>query len=944
MDGGDTVTDEFKHYGIRRQSGRYPWGSGEDDYQRSKDFYNYVNALRDQVIADGTPAKNADRVVAQLIGQGTGDQGGYSVADLRDTRTIAKETIVRQQVVQANKLKAKDWSIEAIAQNLGIPAPTVRLRLKTREEDIKASLSKTADILRKNVDDHDIVDIGRGVALQMGLSNERLRAAASLLRDEGYQTYTIPQPQVGTQQFTNQLVMVKPGTSFGDARRMADRVHTMGDWTEDEGKTFFGIHTPLNVNVKRIEVKYDSPEDGTVYVRPGVKDLDMGKNSYAQVRVAVNGTHFIKGMAVLKDDLPPGVDLQVHSNKKRGTPVLGDGSNSVLKVMKDDPDNPFGSAIKKQIVDIDPKTGKEVLKSALNLVNEEGDWDDWRLSAPSQFLAKQPHGLIKSQLNETRTQVKARIDEINKITNPVVRKKKLEDYADQIDADAVDLRAASLPRQRTQVLIPVKNMSENEVYAPNFNTGEPVVLIRYPHGGRFEIPELIVNNNQRAAKKLIGNAPDAIGISPKVAEKLSGADFDGDTAIVIPNPKGAIKGIKTTEHFYQKAFDGFNPKEEYGGYEVVGTKTKKDGTVEDIGNFKLMKSTGLEMGMITNLVTDMSIQGAKPEHVVRAVKHSMVVIDAEKHKLDYRRSADEQGIAQLKELYQGSAKSGAKTLLSQATATVNVPQTKLRPAGQGGAIDKETGAIVRVPTGKANNKYDPKTRTYLDGKDGRPLVLSPKMDSPKRLAITDDAYTLVRDKNDPVERMYADHANAMKTVANSVRLQSDRIQSPLINKDAKKVYKAEIDQLTADLKAAQALKPLERRAQQYAAVHVRLKRQEDPTLYLDRDRKKKVEKQALAGARARLGLEKQVIPISDSQWDAIQARAISASKLRDILQYADPKRIEELAIPRQNTVMTSAVSARAKAMLAAGATNAEIAASLGIPQSTLRAAAVRGDL
>lgn len=938
------MTDELKHYGIRRKSGRYPWGSGEDEYTRSKDFYKYVDTLKQQLITEGVKPKEVDKELAKLIGLQTPDDGGYSIADLRDTRTIAKETIVREQVVQANKLKAKDWSDKAIAENLGIPVSTVRLRLKTREEDIKASLSKTADILRKNVDEKDIVDVGLGVGLQMGLSNERLRAAASLLRDEGYHTYTIPQPQVGSKHNTNQLVMVKPGTTFGEARKMADRVHTMGEWTEDEGKTFFGISKPLSVNVNRIDVKYNSPEDGTVYVRPGVDDLDMGKNRYAQVRVAVNGTHFIKGMAVLKDDLPPGVDLQVHSNKKPGTPILGDSNNSVLKVMKSDPDNPFGSAIKKQIYDIDPKTGEKRLKSALNIVNEEGDWDDWRLSLPSQMLAKQPHSLIKSQLGETRTQVRDRIKELNSITNPVVRKKKLEDYAEQIDADAVDLRAAAMPRQRTQVILPVPGLNEHQIYAPRFKTGEDVVLIRYPHGGRFEIPEVQVNNNHRGAKKLIGNAPDAVGINPKVAEKLSGADFDGDTVIVIPNPKGQIKGLKTADHFYQKAFDGFDPKKEYGGYEKIGEKVKKDGTVEEIGNFKLMKNTGLEMGMITNLVTDMSIQGADPRHIVRAVKHAQVVIDAEKHKLDFRRSAQENGIAQLKELYQGSAKSGAKTLLSQATANKTVNELKERPAREGGRIDKETGAIVRVETGKMVNKYDAKTGTYLDGRDGRPLVTERKTEGYKRLALTDDAYSLVRDPNDPVERMYADHANEMKKLANSVRLQADRVQNPHQNKQARAVYKDEIDKLTSDLKAAQALKPLERRAHQYARTTVLMKRADDPTLHIDRDRKKKVEKQALMAARSRLGLEKQVIEITDRQWDAIQAGGVSASALRKILEYADPKRIEELSLPRTNTVMTGAISARAKAMLAAGATNADVAASLGIPASTLRAAAARGEL
>lgn len=44
------------------------------------------------------------------------------------------------------------------------------------------------------------------------------------------------------------------------------------------------------------------------------------------------------------------------------------------------------------------------------------------------------------------------------------------------------------------------------------------------------------------------------------------------------------------------------------------------------------------MGVISNLITDMTLRGADEKELARAVKHSMVVIDAEKHGLDYKRS------------------------------------------------------------------------------------------------------------------------------------------------------------------------------------------------------------------------------------------------------------------------------------------------------------------
>jgi len=919
---------DAKHYGIKRKSGRYPWGSGKDAYGRSRDFYAMIDDLK-----SGNP-KIPETEIAQAM--------GLSVADLRATKTIAKEVIVQEQTHRAVQLKEKGVSLDQISKELGIPQPTVRLRLKNAENIKQSKLSNTVDVIRDAVDKHKIVDVGKGVDLQLGIADTKLNAALSVLRDEGYETYNLQTRNVGTTHFTNQRVIVPPGTGFGGAKRMSNEIHTMGEWTENDGLTFFGIHDPISVSSKRIQVVNDSLEDGTVYVRPGVKDLDMGKNTYAQVRIAVDGTHYIKGMAVLKADLPDGVDLQVHSNKPKGTPKMD--ALKPLKVDKAtgeiDKDNPFGSMIKRQIVELDSK-GNERVKSALNLVNEEGDWEDWRKSIPSQMLAKQPHSLIKSQLQTTRDDIRGRLAEIDSITNPVVRKKAYEDFADQVDSDAVDLRAAAMPRQRTQVIVPLTKMNKGEIYAPNFETGERVVLIRYPHGGRFEIPEVTVNNNNRTAKKLLGNARDAIGIHPSVAERLSGADFDGDTVVVIPNRSGKIKGVESMgsqRKVYDDALNNFNSKDLYGGF----VKSGVDKNGNDIGNYKLMRNTGKEMGVITNLITDMQVQGAKPEHIVRAVKHSMVVIDAEKHKLNYKQSEIDNNIAQLKELYQshpGTDKrpGGATTLLSRATAKERVPEFKERSAKEGGRIDPDTGAIVTTPTGKTRSVFDKKTGTYTDEK----VAVTTEA---KRLALTDDAYNLVRDKADPVERLYADHANEMKAIANQARLKSVRTPNPKINPKAREIYKNEVDKLTADLRKAQIQKPLDRRADVIAGAVVKQKLSDDPTLRYDSDRKKKVERQAKAAARARLGLEKPVIEISDRQWDAIQSGAVSASRLRDILGYADPKRVSELALPRTNPVMTSAISSRAKAMLSAGNSVADVAAALGVPVSTLRAAALRGDL
>jgi hypothetical protein len=137
--------------------------------------------------------------------------------------------------------------------------------------------------------------------------------------------------------------------------------------------------------------------DGVIFVRPGVKDLSMGAAPYAQVRIAVDGTHYLKGMAVYKDDLPPGVDLQFNTNKSDTGNKL-DAMKEVKRNKDDgsvDMDNPFGASISHQIGDRD-HTGKITkLTSVMNIVNEEGKWSEWSRNLSSQMLSKQRPALAK---------------------------------------------------------------------------------------------------------------------------------------------------------------------------------------------------------------------------------------------------------------------------------------------------------------------------------------------------------------------------------------------------------------------------------------------------------------------------------------------------------------------------------------------------------------------
>lgn len=765
-----------------------------------------------------------------------------------------------------------------------------------------------------------MIDVGTGVERELGISKEKLNQALYILEQEGYPVYGGGVPQVtnpGKQ--TNIKVICPPGTEHKEIYNF-ENVHSLSDYvSHDGGETYDPKYVyPKSMDSRRIQIRYSedggTQKDGVVEIRRGVDDLSLGESHYAQVRILVDGTHYIKGMAIYSDDLPDGVDVVFNTNKKTGTPMLGPKNDTVLKPIGKDPDNPFGSLIKDGIVDPDDPTSKKGGQSyyydkdgkkQLSLINkraEEGDWGEWSDHLPSQFLSKQSMTLIKKQLGLATADKQAEFDEICSLTNPTVKKALLKSFADDCDSAAIHLQAAALPRQKYQVILPITSMKDNEVYAPNYRNGEQVALIRFPHGGTFEIPVLTVNNKQADAKRILGNAMDAVGINSKVAERLSGADFDGDTVMVIPTG-GKVK-ITSTRAL--EGLEGFDPKLEYGG--------------KPEGSFKPMRNTQTEMGKISNLITDMTLRGATPEELARAVRHSMVVIDAEKHHLDYKQSEIDNGIASLKKKYQGSYDEdgryheGAATLISRAKSETSVLKRKGSPI-----INPETG----------EQTYKEVYEEYTD-KNGRTRV---RTQASTKMAETKDAFTLVSDADTPQERAYATYANEMKSLANRARKEMLSTGKIAYSASAKETYQEEVDHLMAQLNVALRNAPRERQAQVIANATVAAKKQGNPDM--TRSEIKKASQQALTAARTTVGASRETISISDREWEAIQAGAISENRLTQIINNVDIDTLRQRATPRSTTVLSTAKVNKIASMNASGYSTAEIAEALGVSTSTV---------
>jgi hypothetical protein len=917
----------LEHYGILRKSGRYPWGSGGSESTRNRSFLDAVDMLRKDGMSDTEIARGF----------------GITTTQLRAANSIASAQQRQEKILQAQRLADKGLSNVAIGQRMGLNESSVRSLLAPGALDKVTANQTTANMLKQQVDEKKYVDIGSGVENHLGVTDTRLKNSVAILQEQGYQVHVIQVQQIATGKYTNLKVLAKPGTTLSEVQRNRADIKQITDYSEDYGRSYLKAQPPMNVSSRRIGINYaedgGSKADGVIYVRPGVKDLSIGNSNYAQVRISVDGTHYLKGMALYKDDLPPGVDLVFNTNKSNTG-----RKKDAMKELSADPDLPFGSIVRQ----VHGPDGK--VTSAMNIVGsptkegsgEEGSWDTWSRNLPSQLLAKQSPALAKGQLNLTYERRVNELKEISKLTNPTVRKKLLESFADSTDAAAVHLRAAAMPGQATKVILPVTSMKPTEVHAPSLPNGTRVALVRFPHGGTFEIPQLTVNNRNPEARKLLGShAKDAIGIHHSVAERLSGADFDGDTVLLIPNNKGSIKSTPALD-----GLKGFDPHHSYPAYDGMrtidgGTYNAKTRKVNYHGQSPVSSRKQQEMGKISNLITDMTVHGAKADELARAVRHSMVVIDSEKHSLDFKASERDNGIAQLREKYQpkpaGQRAGGASTLLSRAGSEYRLPQRILRSPAKGGPIDPVTGKKVYEETGRLVPERKLRKNPVTGKKEyvttGRMI---PKLEVHERLAVTDDAMQLLSGTHGtPIEVIYAEHSNRLKALANDARKETVGIKLTKYSPSAKAAYSNEVASINSKLNLAEKNAPLERQAQLIANTVVSQKRQANPGM--DPADVTKIKNQALTEARVRTGAGKDPVRLTQAEWDAIQAGAISHSKLERVIKHSDLETVKKLAQPKYQPKMTSTKILRAKTMIDSGYTQAEVAQQLGVSLSTLKA-------
>lgn len=1023
-----------------RGSGRYPWGSGNRKHQHSWDVKSRIDKLR----AQGMEPKDIAKSMGWTMDQYNKETGKFEKVGNTSKYKAEKEIAVHEVAIDMyeelmwyrshdDPKTGKPYSTSEIAREMGFPNES---SLRSFEKSSKATkdspLFVAADKVKENADKTGFLDVGKGSALYLDITEDRMKTVLAVLEKEGYQVVNDVQVRQlnDSGQYTTRKILVSP-----DHLGATDKETKMNIWNalkENKVERFYDEQDelmnskkdgtekhldPVRIDPSRIQVKYaeqgGTAKDGMIEIAavvdkngnivPRSPDLSLGYRPdgelarYAQVRIAVDGGKelagsenptggmYIKGMAVYNVDLPKGTDILVNSNKPEAK-----GLAKALKPMEEASENPFGAATVQRFYT--DKDGNKKL-SAVQIVGAttmddhdahiEGRWAQWSKNLPAQFLSKQNLSLVKQQLKVDVMKNEDEYESIMSIRQPVVKRQLLIDFAESCDKAAEELKGAPLPGQKTHVLIGSATLKDNECYCANYDTGVTVALVRFPHESPSQIPVLKVNNRNKEVKDMIGKtALDAIAINKRVADQMSGADFDGDNVLVLPmsrkNKDGSID--KTYNIKAQKMLEDLKDfdTEEYGlSNPRFAHMVKKDKDGKDVPTYafpKTEKAKGTEMGKASNLITDMYAAGCDdPHEIARAIKYSMTVIDSKKHQLNYKAAYKDLGIDELKKKYQthpDGKVGGANTLISKSSSPVNVPlmewrygkidpktgekimtapqqttKMKRKPvyveAPQGYTyedaagkthkskymVDKDGNKVVATYTGKivknkdGSYKYDPGDgkQKWVDDKEVERTMEVSKMSTVK------DARDLLSKNPSKIELTYAEYANHMKAMANNARKQAVVIETSYpVDPKMKKEYAAEVQSLNEKLNRAKKNSVRERQAQSLATSRVNAEMDANPGLYDDASSRKKLRDRAQKQARYDCNAHRDMVTFTDKEWEAIEHRAVSATTLNDLLRHADQADYTRMALPRSEGI-SAAKKSRIKALANQGYSQEEIA-------------------
>lgn len=289
--GTSSDSDILEHYGTKRHSGRYPWGSGDNPYQHSGDFLSRVETLKKKGMSENEILDQINSTLPKEY------QLGLTEFRVARRKAIHERKASEYEKIAALKEQGLGW--KAIGEKLGMSESSVRSKYAGTADKKAQRAENIADTLKKEVDKKGMIDISEGANLVMGVSQSELDDAAYTLEAEyGYKRYGvgIRQP-TNIRQQTNITVLAKPEFDQKYAYQHQDQIDSLGDYhSDDGGDTFKKLQRPASLDSSRVAIRYGDEggldKDGVMEIRRGVPDLDLGKSHYAQVRILVDGDHY----------------------------------------------------------------------------------------------------------------------------------------------------------------------------------------------------------------------------------------------------------------------------------------------------------------------------------------------------------------------------------------------------------------------------------------------------------------------------------------------------------------------------------------------------------------------------------------------------------------------------------------------------------------------------
>ena len=235
--------EAIAHYGVKRRSGRYPWGSGENPYQHSADFLARVESLASEGKAEKDIAKEL----------------GMTTTDLRMQVRVAKHERRALEADRARSLREDGLSLQEIANKMGYTNDSsIRSLLNENTAENKNRANVTAETIAKELETKNMIDVGAGVEKELGVTDSTLKEALFILETKGYQVYGIGlQQTTNPKQQTITTIVAKDGFDQKYAYNHTEEIASLRDYhSKDGGLSFKKTQYPASVDSKRVMIQY----------------------------------------------------------------------------------------------------------------------------------------------------------------------------------------------------------------------------------------------------------------------------------------------------------------------------------------------------------------------------------------------------------------------------------------------------------------------------------------------------------------------------------------------------------------------------------------------------------------------------------------------------------------------------------------------------------------